>query len=94
MPNPAITIEGTVTGISDLFEKGSFRKRELYVRTDDKYPIDVAIEFTNENESKLDFVETGEKVKVNCNLRGRKWVNDMGVEKYFLSLQSWKMEKL
>jgi translation initiation factor IF-3 len=89
-----LIVTGTIKGVSKLFAKGEFKKRDLIVTTDDQYPQVLSIEFVKEKEAELDFVEVGEKVTVSCNVRGREWSNTSGETKYFLSLQAWKMEKL
>jgi hypothetical protein len=41
----------------------------------------------------LDSFEKGDTVVVSFNLKGRKWVNNEGVEKYFNTLQAWNIER-
>lgn len=94
MEASVIIIKGKVIGTSELFEKDNFKKRELYVKTNDRFPQELAIEFTNEKESLLDYVMEGEEVEVFVNIRGRSWLNREGKIKYFISLQAWKLEKV
>jgi len=71
----------------------AFKKRELVVTTDEQYPQDIMIEFTQDKCDLLSNYAVGESVKVSINLRGRGWVNPQGVEKYFNSIQGWRIEK-
>ena len=42
----------------------------------------------------LDPYNKGDKVDVYFNLKGRKWTDPKGVDKYFNSLQAWRLEKV
>lgn len=66
-----------------------FSKRLLVVVTDEKYPQTIAIEFGNDNMSKLDSIKPGDNVEVDVNLRGREWEG-----KYFVSLSGWRIAKV
>lgn len=87
-----IKIKGTVKSIGELYQKGDFKKRDLIVQTDGQYPQLLALEFVKDKEELLDIVEVGQHVEVDCNLRGREWVNPEGVAKYFMSLSGWKLD--
>lgn len=89
-----IRIKGKVTAIGELVERGDFRKRDLVVKESGEYGQIYAIEFTKEKESELDFIEVGDGVVVDCNLRGREWDNGKGEKKHFLSLAAWKIQKV
>lgn len=87
-----LKIVGTVKDITELEEKGNFKKRSLIIETDGQYPQILECEFVNAKEELLDVVNVGEKVEVSVNLRGREWTNPEGVKKYFMSLGGWKVE--
>ena len=42
----------------------------------------------------LDQFNLESKLRIEFDLRGRKWTNPDGVDKYFNSLQAWKIETL
>lgn len=90
---PSVRLEGVVKAITPLEEKANFKKRDLIIKTEETYPQVISIEFTKDKESELDFVEIGENVIIDANIRGREWKNERGENKYFLSLQAWKIEK-
>jgi hypothetical protein len=73
----------------------SFRKRE-FVMSDEssQYPQEIMFQLTQDRCSLLDPMNVGETVKVNFNLRGRKWENPNTKEiKYFNTLEAWRLEK-
>ena len=71
----------------------SFKKRELVVTTEEQYPQNILIEFTQDKCDVLNNYQVGQSVKVGINLRGREWVNPNGEARYFNSIQGWKIEK-
>mgnify|MGYP001794576743 CR=1 FL=1 len=42
----------------------------------------------------LDDFAVGDALKVQFNLKGRKWTDPQGQVKYFNSLQAWRLEKM
>jgi hypothetical protein len=88
-------LTGTVKVIFDEKAiKASFRKREMVLTTQDRYPQQILIEFTQDKIGLLDSVNVGDEVKVSINIRGREWTSPRGDVKYFVSVQGWKVEKL
>lgn len=71
-----------------------FRKREVVITTDEKYPQHLLIEFTQDKCELLDNYAVGQDVKISINLRGREWINPEGIAKYFNSFQGWRIELL
>jgi hypothetical protein len=73
----------------------SFRKREFVVSDDSsQYPQEIAFQFTQDRCSLLDPMNVGDTIKVNFNLRGRRWENPTTKEvKYFNTLEAWRIEK-
>lgn len=90
----SMEITGTVKKVFDEQQiSASFKKRELVVTTEERYPQSVLVEFTQDNTSLLDDVREGQRVKVSINIRGREWENPKSGEiKYFVSLNGWKVE--
>jgi hypothetical protein len=70
-----------------------FAKREFVVteRTG-TYPQDVQFQATQDKCAMLDSFKVGQNVEVSFNLRGRCWESPSGEEKYFNSLEAWKIE--
>jgi hypothetical protein len=72
-----------------------FTKRE-FVITDDAsmYPQDILFQLVNDKCNLIDSVSIGETIDVSFNLRGKLWVSPQGEEKYFNTLEAWKIEKV
>ena len=71
----------------------SFKKRDMVVTTEEQYPQDIQIQFTQDKCDLLNSYKPGEPVKVSINLRGREWVNPQGEAKYFNTIQGWRIER-
>lgn len=84
--------------IKKIFETQSFasgfKKKEIVITTQEQYPQDILIEFTQDKIDLLNSVSQGDEVKISINLRGREWINPEGVAKYFNSIQGWRLEKV
>ncbi len=88
-------LKGTIKAILKTEEfKNNFKKRNLILTTDEKYPQHVAIEFLQDKTTLLDNYKAGEEVNISNNIRGKEWVNPNGETKYFNSIVGWKIEKL
>lgn len=87
-------IEGKIKMIGETvaFGNNGFEKREAVVTTEDQYPQDIMVEFTQNNVNLLDKFQVGQKVKIGINLRGREWINPQGEAKYFNSIQGWRID--
>lgn len=74
---------GETVNVSD-----KFKKRELVIETDEKYPQSVPLEFVQDKIEMLDGINEGDTVTVSYNLRGREWNG-----KYYVNVQGWRLEK-
>ncbi len=73
----------------------TFRKRE-FVITDEssQYPQEIVFQLVQDKVDLLDPYQEGDNIKVNFNLRGRRWENPKTKEvKFFNSLDAWRIEK-
>ncbi len=79
-----------------IFGSNGFRKREMVLGTelDSDYPQSILVEFMQDKCDLLDSLSVGQDVTVSINLRGRKWTNNEGVDKYFNTIQGWRIEAL
>ncbi len=86
-------VKGFLKVINDvviLSEK--FKKREVVVSVSDgKYNQDLLIQFSQDNVDLVDEFAIGQEVVVGINLRGRAWVNPKGEEKYFNTIEGWRI---
>lgn len=91
----AIKIAGTIKSIGTLKQiTEKFAKAEIVVETNEKYPQSLLVEFPNTTADLLANFGEGDLVEVSVNLRGRKWTNPQGEEKYFMSLSAWAIYPL
>lgn len=72
--------------------QNGFQKRDLVITTEEQYPSDIIIQFTQTKCALLDNLQVGQRVKVHFNLRGREWTNQQGEVKYFNTIEGWKIE--
>jgi len=89
-------VQGAIKLIDDTQEFGSngFRKRSTVIVTDEQYEQEIQVEFVQDKCSLLDAYEAGQEVKIGINLRGRCWTNPQGEDKYFVSLNGWRIEAI
>lgn len=81
---------GEVVNVSD-----SFKKRQLVIVTEDRYPQYLNTQLTQDKVELLDNLNVGDKVELNINVRGREWADPKSGElKYFNSLEVWTLVKL
>ena len=86
-------LTGKIKVIKEPQEFGTFTKREWVIVTDDDtYPQEIQLECHQDKCSLLDNFKEGQTVKASINIRGKLWVNPEGVDKYFNTLVSWRIE--
>ena len=87
-------IQGRIKEIFPLETIGNngFQKRDLVITTEEQYPNDIIIQFTQGRCTLLDNLQKGQLVKVHYNLRGREWVSPQGEVKYFNTVEGWKID--
>lgn len=64
------------------------KKRNLVIETNEQYPQLLQLEAVNDNCSRLDNLKAGDEVKVEFQVRGRKWQ-----DKILHTLQIWRILK-
>ena len=85
-------ITGTIKRIFDTQKVSEkFAKRDLVVTTNEMYPQDVKMQFTQDKCGLLDLYNEMDQVVVDINIRGREWINKEGEEVYFVTLEAWKI---
>jgi len=89
-------LEGTLKVISETVQvTDKFSKRD-FVLVDDSsmYPQEIAFQLAQDKCPILDGYMEGEKVEVSFNLKGRMWTSPQGEDKYFNTLEAWRIEKV
>ena len=66
--------EGVVDTVFDEETVGNngFKKRVLWVKTEEQYPQELEVQFNQNNTDLLDGFKEGDRVKVSVNVNGRK----------------------
>lgn len=82
-------LEGTIKLVMDEEKYPSgFYKREFVITTNEQYPQDIKFETFKEKTEMLNGINSGEKVKVFFDIRGREYSG-----KYYNNLVCWKLER-
>jgi len=88
-------ISGKVKKIFDTQTKGSFTFREMVITTDEQYPQDIIIQFSQDKAELLSLYKPNDELKVSINIRGKEWENKLTNEiKYFNTITGWRIERL
>lgn len=69
----------------------TFKKREFAIKTSGEYPQEIVLEVTQDRVDLLDTFKVGDNITASVNLRGRKWTSPDGVNKYFNTIQAWRI---
>ena len=87
-------IQGRIKTIfaTETVGENGFQKRDLVITTEEQYPNDIIIQFTQSKCALLDTLQVGQRVNVHFNLQGREWTNPQGEVKYFNTVVGWKIE--
>lgn len=89
-----MNIQGTIINIGNTINVSEkFSKREFVIEYADnpEYSELIKLEFIQDKCGLLDTFSEGQEVDVSFNLKGRKWTDPQGVDKYFNTLQAWKI---
>ena len=72
-----------------------FRKREFVLEYADnpEYPEYIKFELAQDRCELLDSFQPGQKVRVDFDLKGRRWTDPKGQVKYFNSLRAWRLNE-
>ncbi|HYW96623.1 MAG TPA: DUF3127 domain-containing protein [Bacteroidales bacterium] len=81
------------TEISSKFKKREFVLEKKENSNGFEFTDYIKFQLTQDKCALLDSYNPGQELKVNFNLRGRKWEKD-GKVSYFTNLEAWKIESL
>lgn len=82
----ALNTTGTITKVLPQEQIGKLTKQVFVIKTNDKYPQDVAFELYNDKCDLLKNFKENDAVEVAFNIKGREWKG-----KYYTSLAAWKI---
>ena len=72
-----------------------FSKREFVLTVvDGAFSNDILIQLTKDKVTLINDINIGDMLEVEVNINGKCWVNPQGEEKYFNSLNAWKVSKI
>ncbi len=89
-----MNIKGKITVIFDTQQvTASFQKREFVIEyvENPQYPEFLKFELIQDKCNLIDRYSVGQEVDVHFNLKGRKWTDPNGQDKYFNTLQAWRL---
>ncbi len=74
----------------------TFKKREFVLSDESsQYPQEIMFQLVQDKCDLIEPYQINDEVKVNFNLRGRRWENPKTNEtKFFVSLDAWRLEKV
>lgn len=89
-------ITATIVRILETKEIGEklFKVREIHVDTEEQYAQLLAIQFTQDKTALLDNYKSGDKVKIDINLKGKEVINKEGQPVVYNTIQGWRIEKV
>jgi len=86
-----MNIKGRVKRIGQTqIVSDKFKKRDLVIETDEKYPQTIILQATQDKVNLLDFLRPGTSVDIDFNLRGREWTAPDGKVNVFNTLEIWR----
>lgn len=68
-----------------------FALREFVIETKEQYPQSIILQVSQEKCKVLDNYKLGDLVQVSINVRGRKWTDKEGKDRFFNTLEVWKI---
>jgi hypothetical protein len=81
-------IKGTIKVLTPIIEVSEkFKKREIVVTTNETYPQDISVQFSQAKCDLLNGYLIGQDVNISYNLRGNEYNG-----KYYVQLDGWKIE--
>ena len=86
-------LKGKIILIGEIenFPNG-FKKRNIVLKTNDRFPQEIEIEFLKDNMNLIENVNIGDNVTVGINITGRSWENPKTNEtKYFVGIKGWRL---
>lgn len=68
-----------------------FALREFVIETKEQYPQSIVLQVSQDKCKVLDNYKLGDLVQVSINVRGRKWTDKNGQDRFFNTLEVWKI---
>ena len=85
-------LKGEIIRIYDTKQVSEkFALREFVIETKEQYPQSIILQVSQEKCKVLDNYKLGDLVQVSINVRGRKWTDKEGKDRFFNTLEVWKI---
>ena len=81
-----------VVQVSDSFRKREFVIEKIENQGGMEFTDHIKFQLTQDRCNLLDSLNLQDEIRVNFNIRGRRWVKDSNVS-YFTNLEAWRIEK-
>lgn len=87
-------IKGKVVAIMpEQVVSDKFKKREIVIATNDTYPQEIVMQFTQDKCDLANKLTIGGAVTAHINLKGKKYTNKTtGADAWFSSIEIWKID--
>ena len=85
-----LILKNDIVHITETFQKRTF-VIEIIEGDQGQYSNVLEFELKNDKCALIEKYNVGSEIEVGYNLRGRKWTNGEGVDKYFTSLDAWRV---
>lgn len=82
-----------VNQVSDTFRKRDFVIEKTENQGGKEFIDHIKFQLTQDRCNLIDSINLQDEIRVNFNVRGRRWVKDNNVS-YFTNLEAWKIEKI
>jgi hypothetical protein len=82
-----------VNQVSDTFRKRDFVIEKTENQGGKEFIDHIKFQLTQDRCNLIDSINLQDEIRVNFNIRGRRWVKDDNVS-YFTNLEAWKIEKI
>ena len=86
--------EGRLKKILPIKERGTFKKIEFILVSDEQYPQMIKFELQNNKIKLIESFFIGDQIKLDFNLRGIEWLDPEGKKVYFTSFTVWRLKKI
>ena len=85
-------LKGEIIRIYDTKQVSEkFALREFVIETKEQYPQSIVLQVSQDKCKILDNYKLGDLVQVSINVRGRKWIDKNGQDRFFNTLEVWKI---
>lgn len=88
-------LTGTIKEIGETqsFGNKGFKRRDVVLTTDEKYPQNITVEFHQEKTDELNSFNQGDNVDIFINILGKEYTDKNGQLRRFNSIKGWRIDR-